>query len=269
MWRVDTLDERQTVADRRTTSDDLKQEIYAALQEGDKVTITEVSADDLGGFKPLDVDQPATTAHHQTAYISKQQGSTAKLRGGERVFVVQVAKAGQLRGQAGFKDRFVSAVVDALADKLSDTADADIRQLGEPEQIAERMASLVPRPSPLDAAVGPFYDTAALTGWLAVSRQALNGRVRHRTLLACPAEDGQLFYPVWQFTDRGNTIPHLAEVLGILARGTADSWSWALWLTARVRGELSGKPAWQWLADGGDAERILAAARADAARWAH
>ena len=205
--------------------------------------------------------------------ILKVTGDWQKFKG--RKTSVRKAAPGPVRTpfrlaeMSGPKAKFVNTLIQLVTERLNAATDEEVMMLGDPHQLAERMAALVPHIDPLEKAVGPFYDTAALTGWLEVSRQALNSRVRHTTLLACPTADGQLMYPVWQFTDHGGTIPHLIEVLRTLRTGTSDPWTWALWLTAEVAGQFGGKPAWQWLANGHDAEQVLDAARADASRWAH
>ncbi|WP_051299335.1 hypothetical protein [Arthrobacter castelli] len=117
--------------------------------------------------------------------------------------------------------------------------------------------------------VGPYYDTRGLQEWLRLSRQALRKRAKAHKLLACKTDDNVLLYPVWQFLDDGSVLPHLDEVLTILASGSPEApWSWGAWLTAVVDDELDGKSAAQWLRDGYDPESVKALAREDAASWA-
>jgi hypothetical protein len=86
-------------------------------------------------------------------------------------------------------------------------------------------------------------------------------------LLGLPTAEGGRAYPIWQFNDDGTLVPHIADVIKILASGTTDPWTWAAWLAARTPERFGDSPAWQWLASGRNAETVLAAARADAARW--
>jgi len=142
--------------------------------------------------------------------------------------------------------------------------------LGDPEKLADWVVAAAPlEPSPLEELVGPFYDTAGLRAWLGVSRQAVLERVKTHTLLGMQTGDRTWVYPAWQFrkTGNGETIPHLAEVLRILAKAIDDPWTWALWLQAPDE-DLDGMTSAQWLESGRDPAPVLAEARADAARWA-
>jgi hypothetical protein len=166
------------------------------------------------------------------------------------------------------KDLLLSSVVGAVARQLQSVSEEDLAQI-DPEQIAERVAALIPTPHPF-AQLGPFYTTRAVTKWLGLTRQALDQRVRARKMLGCPTADGgQRVYPVWQFTNDGRPIPHLAEVLNTLHEGIDDPWTWATWLAAPVPGRFEGKPAYQWLAEGRDAESVLVQARRTAGRLTH
>lgn len=70
-------------------------------------------------------------------------------------------------------------------------AGVDPVSLGDPEQLAERIAASAPlEPSPLAELTGPFYDTTGLRTWLNVTRQALLDRVKAKTLLGM-ADGGQ------------------------------------------------------------------------------
>ncbi|WP_168796462.1 hypothetical protein [Arthrobacter echini] len=143
--------------------------------------------------------------------------------------------------------------------------DADINE------IARRMASIVPREfsgSRLAEKTGPFYDGAGLQSWLGVSRQALQKRRDAHTILGCFTEDRQWLYPVWQFRDDGKLLPGLNSTLKILAQGTADGWTWALWLQSVVPGQLDDKSVIDWLRGGGSVDAVLQLAKHDAAAWA-
>ncbi|NKS54637.1 hypothetical protein GS500_17495 [Rhodococcus hoagii] len=134
------------------------------------------------------------------------------------------------------------------------------------EAIADAMSAALPTSHVYDQIVGPFYDTAGLTRWWRVSRQAVSKKVATNTVIACRLDDGQWVYPTWQFTDGGAVHPALVEVWRIL-RAAADPWTAALWLCTPQDG-LDGRSAADWLTGGGPIDPVRAVARADAQRWA-
>lgn len=114
--------------------------------------------------------------------------------------------------------------------------------------------------------VGPFYDTLGLTTWLDKSRQAIDKQVHSGKLLACMTSDRMRLYPVWQFTEDGELIPGLREVLAVLHSGTHDGWTKAVWLLTPTD-ELDGS-ALDWLKARHDIAPVIDLAREDAAAWA-
>lgn len=156
-------------------------------------------------------------------------------------------------------ERFAAAQEAGVdADAYADTA-----------AIADAMVSALPAANVHDQLVGPFYDTAGLTQWLGITKQAIAKRVEAGTLIACRIADRRRtwVYPTWQFTAEGNVIAHLPEVWQILRTGSEDPWTAALWLRAR-NPDLDGAVAVEHLRSGGDPTPVLASARADAAQWA-
>jgi hypothetical protein len=141
--------------------------------------------------------------------------------------------------------------------------------LGDPRLVADMMIRMLPVPNPLADKVGPCYDTPGLVAWLGISKQAVDARVRKRALLGLPTAGNRVrVYPAWQFRDDGSVIPHLRDVLDILAAGSPDPWIWALWLSSRNPNTYDGLSAAEWLAHDHDPVPILDEAHADAARWA-
>lgn len=141
----------------------------------------------------------------------------------------------------------------------------------DPAALADQLVAAVPTRHDLDRLTGPFYDTAGLTKWLGVTRQALDERTKKATLLMCPLEDGTRVYPAWQFSNDRTTIPHFTDVLKILRAGANSAWTVATWLKTPISelGDGNGDvDAATWLDSGGDPEVVLAMARADADRWA-
>lgn len=149
----------------------------------------------------------------------------------------------------------------------ADEAQLPPEAFGDAEQVADAMVAALPLGHVFDDISGPFYDTAGLTRWLGITRQALHQKAARRALLACPLDDGGVVYPTWQFLDSGAGIPALADVLTTLADGTDDAWMHALWMQA-PSDELDGDRPSQWLRNGGDPRRVLTLARRAAAGWA-
>src|SRR5690242_9355942 len=133
-----------------------------------------------------------------------------------------------------------TAAVDALAEAVRTRVlarQAELRaqgrdlELGEVEEVADRMLAALPTVHPLDQPLGPFYDTAGLIAWLGISRQALFDRVRRGTVLACRTADGHLVYPSLQFGRNGAVRPGVVEAVGAFTRRGVDGWSVGAWLT--------------------------------------
>ncbi|WP_137723124.1 hypothetical protein [Prescottella subtropica] len=163
-------------------------------------------------------------------------------------------------------------LMDLLTRRVHQTF-ADARAAGVPagvfddvEAIVDAMISALPASGVYDQLVGPFYDTAGLTRWRGVSRQAVNKAVTAGTVIACRLDDGQWVYPTWQFTPEGTVAPHLITLWKTL-RAAADPWTCAVWLRTPQPG-LDGVAAVDWIADGHPVDPVLALARADAQRWA-
>ena len=150
---------------------------------------------------------------------------------------------------------------------------ADARAAGVPaeifadvESIAALMAACLPTTHVYDQLVGPFYDTAGLTQWRGMSRQAIHKAAAANNLIACQLEGGQWVYPTWQFTDTGSVRPDLITLWKTL-RAAADPWTCAIWLRS-PQPELDDRTAADWIIDGHPLGTALELARADAQRWA-
>lgn len=170
---------------------------------------------------------------------------------------------------AAYERQVMHALVPKLRERLHRASDAELSiedLFGEPADLAEKMAASLPASHTYNDITGPFYDTAGLTQWLGISRQAIHQKVAKHTLLACPTADGGTVYPAWQFLPNGATIPALPEVLSTLADGTDDPWMLALWMQAPSDLLDAHRPS-DWLRKGGDPQRVLTMARNTAARW--
>ncbi|HEX7322018.1 MAG TPA: hypothetical protein VF299_03650 [Mycobacterium sp.] len=170
---------------------------------------------------------------------------------------------------ASFERQIMRSVSQKVHERLRKASEAQLgpEAFGDPERIADAMVAALPLGHVFDEVSGPFYDTAGLSRWLEISRQALHQKVARQAMLACPLDDGTVVYPTWQFLDSGATIPSLAEVLATLAAGTDDAWMIALWMRAPSE-NLDGDRPSDWLRNGGDPRRVIAMARQVASSWA-
>ena len=176
------------------------------------------------------------------------------------------------------EEALVAALRDRIRRAYSTSTPASVRvSVVDLNEIADRMVAALPDPATaaLDAAVGPFYDTAGLSRWLGVSRQAVHKRIG-KSLIAVHTEENDILYPAFQFTEHGDTLPHLMDAARTLSTGLADEWSIAMWLNTPVD-DLAGRSIVECLraadggaADGGaaDVDAALAFARAEASRLA-
>lgn len=169
---------------------------------------------------------------------------------------------------SGLEQQILRSVSLKVRARLREAAEAQVNPeaFGDPEAIADAMVAALPLGHPFDEVAGPFYDTAGLSRWLGVSRQAVHQRAARHGILGCPLADGTTVYPAWQFLDTGSILPGLAEVLVALAAGGDDPWMAALWLRAPNE-QFDGATPAEWLRDGGDPAPVLEAAQRTAAGW--
>jgi len=170
--------------------------------------------------------------------------------------------------ETAYRDAVVAVVTARVSSRLDElvAAGVPLESLGSPDQVADQLAAALPAARhAYDLELGPFYDTAGLTRWLAVSRQALADRVRRGSLLACRTQDGHLVYPAFQFDGSGAIRTGLAPVLKIFTGH--DGWLVATWLVTATDA-LDGSSAIDWLALGRDRVTVATLARADAGGWA-
>jgi hypothetical protein len=168
------------------------------------------------------------------------------------------------------------ALTDALRERIL-TRQAELAahgrslDLGDVDELADRMVAALPTVHPLDEPLGPFYDTGGLVSWLGISRQALFDRVRRGTVLACRTADGHLLYPSLQFGRNGAVRPGVQEAVGAFVRRGIDGWSVGAWLTTPTD-IFDGHSAVDYLVVHRSSAAAIAAvadaAVADAAAWA-
>jgi hypothetical protein len=173
-------------------------------------------------------------------------------------------------------DTAVDALTEAVRKRIEARADelreqGRVLDLGEVEDLADRMVAALPTVHPLDQPLGPFYDTTGLVAWLGISRQALFDRVRRGTVLACRTADGHLVYPSLQFGRNGTVRPGVMDAVGAFTRKGADGWAVGAWLTTPSV-VFDGQSAVDFLvvhrSSATAVARVASAASADAAQWA-
>ena len=186
-------------------------------------------------------------------------------------------------GTAGGLARDAAARGEVAADALADAVRARVAErqrelreqgreldLGDVEELSDRMIAALPTVHPLDQPLGPFYDTSGLTAWLGISRQALFDRVRRGTVLACRTPDGHLLYPSLQFGRNGAVRTGVIDAVGAFTRRGADGWAVGAWLTTPSP-VFDGHSAVDYLvvhrSSTAAVERVAQAAAADAAAW--
>jgi hypothetical protein len=140
--------------------------------------------------------------------------------------------------------------------------------LGDPDELADRMLAAVPAPSPWRD-LGPFYSTSGLARVLGgVSRQAIEERRRRRTILALRTADDVWVYPAFQLDERNRVVGGLTQVLVRFHPETPDDeWMVAAFIAAPQPG-LDGDSIAEHLRKGGDLPPVVALADERARRWA-
>jgi len=124
--------------------------------------------------------------------------------------------------------------------------------IGSPEELADQMVALVPKPSAWDEAIGPFYTTSSVGAILGgISRQAVADRRRRHTVFALQTSEGDWVYPAFQFRSDGSVISALGSMQQRIADGLVDGWTLAGWLTAN-HASLGGVSVVEWIRNGGD-----------------
>lgn len=118
----------------------------------------------------------------------------------------------------------------------------------------------------LDAALGPFYDSAGLQAWLELTADTVLDLVRAGRLLAVSTSEGELLFPTLQFGPDGALLPRLDEVLKVIRDSDLDDWGTALWLVNRDPPDC---PSAVVLLRSGDADTVLLEASRWVEHWKH
>lgn len=189
------------------------------------------------------------------------------------------AKGGAVAPATASSDPDGSAArwLDMLLDRLRIELEPTVRKhllLGQAptdrplDELVRMMAAPVPRPSPWNDSIGPFYDSTGARHLLGVTRQALAQQRSRRTILAVETPDRHQLYPTFQFDERRRILPGLADVLAAVPADAIDGWTLASWLNRSRLPELDGRTVIAHLRHGGDPVPAVLAARRAGTRWA-
>jgi hypothetical protein len=111
-----------------------------------------------------------------------------------------------------------------------------------------------------DERVGPFYDARGAEAVTGLEDNDFRVRVHSKDLLMVQTLDGSELFPTFQFGERGELLPGLADVSLLLVPIVDDAWDVALWLVTR-RDEFTGLRVVDELRAGHVADVLLIAAR--------
>lgn len=180
------------------------------------------------------------------------------------------AGANAATASRAYVERVSARVAEGLAQRVGALHDRghEAGDLGDPDELADRMLAAVPDPSPWTE-LGPFYSTAGMARVLGgISRQAVEERRRRRTVLALRTADGVWVYPAFQLDSRNRVVRGLTDVLEVFHPASPDDeWMVAAFLAA-TQPALGDRSIVEHLQAGGDLDEALALARERAARWA-
>lgn len=172
----------------------------------------------------------------------------------------------------GSAARWLETLLDGLRVELEPTVREHLRIGQAPtdrplEELVRMMAAPIPRPSPWNDSIGPFYDSTGVRHLLGVTRQALAQQRARRTILALETPDRHLLYPTFQFDEHRQVLPGLAEVLAAAPSGAIDDWTLAAWLNQSRLAELDARTVIAHLQHGGVPAPAILAVRRAGARW--
>lgn len=166
-----------------------------------------------------------------------------------------------LKREGGKLSRLLSKIGAQLMHAVDELPDDDVTVL------ADRIASVLPsEPAAGAEAIGPIFETADLTEWRGVSKQAIDNQRRRHSILALRTSDGAWVYPEWQFDEHGNVRKGVGESVKALSAGGMDPWTQAVWFRG-ASPDLEDETAAGWLRSGKDPEAVVQLARRTGNRW--
>lgn len=165
-----------------------------------------------------------------------------------------------------YEDAVVAGLRARLRAVARQSAEPLEKVLGPASALAERVAAVVPTPSPFAAVVGPVFRPASLARVAGCSRQAVSEMVRTRRVLALRTSDGVQVIPSFQLDDSHRPIRGLNAILREFDAEAVDGWTLASWLQAPQPG-LDGESVIEHLRQGREVAVAVAAAQAAQRRW--
>jgi hypothetical protein len=163
--------------------------------------------------------------------------------------------AAQLNIPAAAVETFAETVTELLGER-------------EPDLAMVRRAALIAASGQVwENELGPLLSSAQVRElWGDISRQRVSELLKDRRLIGLQDSSGRLRFPGFQFKD-GRPLEPLVHAYWTVADAALSDWTAASWCVA-PDDALDGESPAGWALAGGDADRLAAVARQDAARLA-
>ena len=213
------------------------------------------------------------TAHRNaaTARIRRQRVRARRLAAGDVRFDAAGKQIGGAAPPASSSPRKIARELTAMVRELDRRGELEgltLQQRREVVDAAREAMRTQLRNREINERIGPLYTLDRTRRYLGVgSRQAVDGRVKRRTLLRVVSADDVSLFPALQFA-HGTVKPVLPPFFDALLGSGADPWTALYWLTAPVRDQDG--PSVMDVIDSGDQDAIadlLDQAARDAAGW--
>lgn len=166
---------------------------------------------------------------------------------------------------------FVARARDSFGDTLERLGVGDAAGDASAEDLGRRAAILVGAQRVWDHHLGPLLGASEVADLLGVgTRQAVHDRARRGGLLALHRGSRQVRFPAFQLIDRPGSVtkvalPGLRAILSAFDAAGIDTWTVASWFCTPAELLEARTPA-RWLAEEGDPDKAVEAARRSAAR---
>jgi hypothetical protein len=147
--------------------------------------------------------------------------------------------------------------------RAAEAFERTLRELGfdeaelEREALGRRAALLAVSDQLWERELGPLATTSQVGELLHCSRQAVNERIHRGTILGLPALGGYAF-PLFQFTNGGQTVHGISDVIRALSDTVETPYTIASWLVT-PEPELDGRKPIERLRAGETGDAIAAA----------